>query len=260
MPRKARIQAESGIYHVMLRGIDRDPIFRDVEDNAMFLNILRETKIKSGYKLLAYCLMGNHVHLLIKEEKESLGQIMKRIGVRFVYCYNAKYQRVGHLFQDRFKSEAVEDERYLCTVIRYIHQNPIKAGICREPEEYPYSSFAEYIGKPDLVDLDCVEEYVSAASVIEMSKEYMTEECLEIKNALPKYMTDRQAKQVMTRLTDCEDSAAFQALPAAERDKIIQKMKQSGLSVRQICRLTGMTYYSVQKSEKQPPIKEPSPD
>ena len=79
--------------------------------------------------LLAYCLMGNQIHLLLKEGKESLEQVFKRIGGRFVYWYNVKYQRVGHLFQDSFKSERVDDEAYLLAVIRYIHQNPVKAGI-----------------------------------------------------------------------------------------------------------------------------------
>ena len=125
MPRQARKRAESGIYHVMLRGINQQRIFEDEEDNQRFLQILRECKEIGGFMLLAYCLMGNHVHLLIKEGTESLEQIFKRIGGRFVYWYNVKYQRVGHLFQDRFKSEPVDTDAYLLTVIRYIHQNPV---------------------------------------------------------------------------------------------------------------------------------------
>ena len=98
---------------------------------AKFLQILKECKAISECKLLAYCLMGNHFHLLIKIENESLEQVFKRICGRFVYWYNTKYQRVGHLFQDRFKSEPVENDAYLLTVIRYIHQNPVKAGISK---------------------------------------------------------------------------------------------------------------------------------
>lgn len=106
MPRKARTRAESGIYHVMLRGINCQQIFEDEEDNEMFLKILRDYKPVCGYQLLAYCLMGNHVHLLIKEGTESLEQTFKRIGARFVYWYNTKYQRVVHLFQDRFRARS----------------------------------------------------------------------------------------------------------------------------------------------------------
>ena len=249
MPRKARTRAESGIYHVMLRGINCQQIFEDEEDNEVFLKILRDYKPVCGYQLFAYCLMGNHVHLLIKEGTESLEQTFKRIGARFVYWYNTKYQRVGHLFQDRFKSEVVETPRYLYTVIRYVHQNPIKAGLCKRLEDYPYSSFAEYTGQPDLVDFDCVEQYVSVQSVVESSLEQMTEECLEMRDTPPKRVTDQQAKQILQKYTGCDSASAFQALSTAERDKYIHKLKKVGLSIRQISRLTGMTYYVIQKAE-----------
>lgn len=87
--------------------------------------------------------MGNHVHILIKEGKEDLGNVMRRIGASYVYWYNVKYDRVGHLFQDRFKSEAVEDNRYLLSVLRYIHQNPLKAGIVSDIREYKWSSYKQ---------------------------------------------------------------------------------------------------------------------
>lgn len=96
--------------------------------------------------------MGNHIHLLIQESTEPIEQIMKRITTRFVYWYNIKYQRVGHSFQDGFKSEPVEDDRYFLTVIRYIHQNPIKSGICKKVKDYPYCSYNEYFGGSILID------------------------------------------------------------------------------------------------------------
>ncbi len=132
MPRQARKKSESGIYHIMLRGINQQQIFEDEEDNTKFIQVLKDCKAVSEYKILAYCLMGNHVHILIKIEKEPIEQVFKRICGRYVYWYNVKYQRVGHLFQDRFKSEPVEDDAYLMTVIRYIHQNPVKAGLCEK--------------------------------------------------------------------------------------------------------------------------------
>lgn len=88
--------------------------------------------------------MDNHVHILIREGKEPLSKVMKRIGVSYVYWYNWKYERNGHLFQDRYKSEPVEDDKYLLTVIRYIHQNPLKAGIVDSIDQYQWSSHHEY--------------------------------------------------------------------------------------------------------------------
>ncbi|MCL2672285.1 MAG: transposase [Clostridiales bacterium] len=126
MPRTARRKSENGLYHVMLRGINQQQIFHDNEDNEKFLAVLKECKKVSEFELHAYCLMGNHVHLLLRTGKEELEQIFKRIGVRYVYWYNWKYKRTGHLFQDRYKSEPVENDEYYFTVLRYIHQNPIR--------------------------------------------------------------------------------------------------------------------------------------
>ena len=95
----------------MLRGINRQQIFENAEDKGKFLNIVRDCKAKSQFKLYAYCLMGNHVHLLLQVEGEPLEQVIKRIGSKYVYWYNTKYQRIGHLFQDRFKSEPIEGKR-----------------------------------------------------------------------------------------------------------------------------------------------------
>lgn len=96
--------------------------------------------------------MGNHVHLLLREGKEPLSQIFKRLGVRYVYWYNWKYKRTGHLFQDRFKSEPVEDDTYFLAVLRYIYQNPVKAGLCEKPEEYQWSSYFPSSPYRSLVD------------------------------------------------------------------------------------------------------------
>ena len=233
----------------MLRGINRQQIFEDEEDNEVFLQILLDNKAISGYQIFAYCLMGNHVHLLLKEGSESLEHSFKRIGAKYVYWYNAKYQRIGHLFQDRFKSEVVEDSRYLCTVIRYIHQNPLKAGLCSRLEEYPFSSYREYISRPELVDMEAVTEYVSRESVIEMSREELSEQCLEMRDAPPKRVTDQDAKRRIREISGCECAADFQCLGTIQKEKIIRKLKDDGLSLRQISRLTGATYYVIQKIE-----------
>ena len=127
MPRQARKRSNTQIYHAMLRGINQQQIFEDNEDYAKFIQVIRDCKSLSGFQLFAYCLMGNHIHLLLKETNEPIEQIFRRIGSRYVYWYNVKYQRVGHLFQDRFKSEPIETNEYFLTVLRYIHQNPIKA-------------------------------------------------------------------------------------------------------------------------------------
>ena len=134
MPRQPRRKSESGIYHIMLRGINQQTIFEDDADYRRFLDTLEKYKAVSGYTVFAYCLMSNHVHLLLKVADEDLDMIMKRIGGSYVFWYNWKYSRRGHLFQDRFKSEPVETDPYFLAVLRYIHQNPVKAKIVKNKQ------------------------------------------------------------------------------------------------------------------------------
>ena len=153
MPRQARRKSKTGIYHVILRGINRQIIFEDEEDNDKAIETLSKYKEICGYRLYAYCLMGNHIHLLLKTEKDDIDLVIKRIAGSYVYWHNLKYRRIGHLFQDRYKSEAVESDRYLLAVLRYIHQNPQKAGLCKEISDYKYSSYSDYIkGESEILD------------------------------------------------------------------------------------------------------------
>lgn len=145
MPRQSREFSPTYIYHVMIRGNERKNLFLDDEDRTKFLEILDEKKQLSKYSLYTYCLMDNHVHLLIKEEVEELSQIMKRINVAYAYYFNNKYQRIGHVFQDRYRSEAIHNEQYLLAVVSYIHNNPVKAGIVEYPAYYRWSSYCSYI-------------------------------------------------------------------------------------------------------------------
>lgn len=151
MPRHQRILSTTGTYHVMMRGNERKNLFLDEEDKQRFLETLFAKKKEAGFYLLIYCLMDNHVHLVIQEGEESLAVIMKRINASYAYYFNQKYNRVGHLFQDRFKSETIEDERYLMAVTRYIHNNPVKAGIVEKPGDYKWSSYLCYLAptKPE---------------------------------------------------------------------------------------------------------------
>lgn len=145
MPRVARERSESGIYHVMVRGINKQDIFLDDEDNLRYLQTIARVKERIRFSVYGYCLMRNHVHLLLREENEiSISQVMQRIGVSYVQWYNTKYERVGHLFQDRFLSVPIETDNQFLAVLRYIHRNPVEAGISRTCADYPWSSYAAY--------------------------------------------------------------------------------------------------------------------
>jgi putative transposase len=152
MPRYARSLSSSGVYHIMIRGNERKNIFLCNEDKERFLDVLQRMKEDEKYFLYAYCLMDNHVHLLIGERKDSIQRLMKRICVSYVYYFNKRYKRIGHLFQDRYRSEAVDEGAYLLALARYIHNNPVEARIVGKAEDYKWSSYQQYINSCSNVD------------------------------------------------------------------------------------------------------------
>jgi REP element-mobilizing transposase RayT len=253
MPRTRRVKSETGIYHVILRGINKQIIFEDDEDHEMFLKTLKQYKSQSQYKLLAYCLMGNHVHLLLKTEKEELGQIFRRIGASYVYWYNHKYNRTGHLFQDRYKSEVVETDAYLFAVLRYIHQNPIKAGIVQTLEEYTWSSYAEYLRltNDQYVDQDFVlnlfdENRTKAIDDFKVFNETKTdEECLDIRER--RTISDQEAIKLIKKKYAVASSRELNHFEGKKRTKCLKFLLKKGLSERQIARITGISRYIVRK-------------
>lgn len=144
MPRKARQHSKTSIYHIMIRGNERKNIFLDDIDRIRFIDTLQKILRANQSKLYAYCLMDNHVHLLIAEGNDDIAVIMKKISVSYVVYFNRKYQRIGHLFHDRFRSEPVEDDNYLLGAIRYIHNNPVKAEMVKKASDYRWSSYNLY--------------------------------------------------------------------------------------------------------------------
>lgn len=148
--RTARSRSETEIYHVMARGNGKQEIFIDALDHQYFLKLLRERKADHGSALYAYCLMGNHYHLLIKESR--LSEFCKRLNQTYAHYFNAKHETVGHVFQGRYKSFPVEDVEYLLCVLRYIHNNPVKARMVERPGEYHWSSCKDYLNGKGLAD------------------------------------------------------------------------------------------------------------
>ena len=147
MPRTARQHGNSGYYHIIARGIGKQVLFEEDEDYYFFLNTLKKYMEEEKYQVVAYCLMENHFHLLLKIE-DGMDRIMKKISTRYAFYYNTKYEREGHLFQDRYKSLPIENDLYLMSVVRYIHNNPVKAGIS-SVDRYRWSSWYAYTGTKD---------------------------------------------------------------------------------------------------------------
>ena len=143
---------------MITRGNNRQQIFNSAADYEKFLSLLSVQKIKLPFFLYAYCLMTNHVHLLIERQVDAIGCIMHRVLTGYSQYYNRRYIRVGHLLQGRHKSILCQSDRYLAKLVRYIHLNPVRAGMVEKPEQYKYSGHRAYLGleRPGIVDVDPV--------------------------------------------------------------------------------------------------------
>ena len=222
-------------------------IFEDDEDNNRIIDLLKTYQTKCGFRLFAYCLMGNHIHLLIKIESEGLDLVMKRIAGSYAYWFNRKYNRSGHLFQDRYKSEAVDNEKYFLTVLRYIHKNPVNAGLCKGVSDYMYSSYKDYIsGESVLVDIGYVFSIIDEESFVELHNEMQDDNCMDV-NYNAYRINDADAMAMIQTITTCKNATEFQLLDNESRDSYIKALKENGLSIRQISRLTGVSFGLVRK-------------
>lgn len=144
MPRPPRIHYPGAVYHVMARGVDGREIFVDDIDRSGFLRQMLRLKSEMPHSILAYCLMGNHFHFAIKVRNIPLTRIMHSLMTAHAMAFNARYHRQGHLFQARFKSFLCLDDRYLIALIRYIHMNPVRAGLVSRPDLWQWSSHQQY--------------------------------------------------------------------------------------------------------------------
>jgi len=147
MGRQIRIEYEGAVYHVLSRGNERKEIFKDSDDKERFLSILAEYHDRYGVLIHSYVLMDNHYHVLLETPKANLVRVMHGLNSRYTGYFNKKYSRSGHLFQGRYKAIIVEKERYLVELSRYIHLNPIRAGMAESPEIYQWSSYIGFINK-----------------------------------------------------------------------------------------------------------------
>ena len=243
-----RKESPLNIHHVIYRGINKQQIFADDDDYGKFLTVLRKYEPICGFKT----------------GEMPLGRIFQHVIPSFVYWYNKKYERVGSLFQARFKSRPICNTNQLLTVIKYVHQNPVKAAICKHPGRYKYSSFKGYFAN-DLIDAAYIRSFISpddfnhfncdktdkkrkkgtpAQAQAQADKEDF---CIDIEDEKPR-MNDKRAIEIMTRLSGCSNVANFQALDTALRDKALFGMREAGVSVSQASRITGISYGMIRKA------------
>jgi len=265
MARRPRAKAESGIYHVILRGINKQDVFLEEYDFKTMQRSLLEAQVErapTGEVLhnknctyYAYCILHNHMHLLIREGKMNLSEVMKRIQNRFVRLYNDKYERLGHLFQDRFVSEPVDDVAYFFQLIRYIHRNPVKAMEATVPEGYEYSSWREYLLSSEqsssertftlpgfmLCDTHSVIKRFGDKSIVEWVNMDIDDKCMDMDTIAWK-VSDATAWEILKELSDTDSVEEFKQLSKEWQLHYIQQLLEHSVSLNQASRLSSLTY------------------
>ena len=245
MSRPPRVLSETGLYHIIFRGINHQNLFEENQDYKKLLEIIEKIKTEYSMEVYAYCLMTNHVHLFVKEQ--NMGDIKKvvhKILTRYVVWYNHKYKRSGSLIGNRYKSEPIEDDLYYLSLIRYIHQNPVKAGIVKNMEEYRWSSYNDYINLSDkLTNIEFALDMLSENKInaLEAFKElHESDEEIDFGISDTKKPTDEQLRRKIYKLTKLH-THEISLKPKKERNEILKLLRQNGLTIGQLERLTGIS-------------------
>ena len=244
--RRLRCESSSVYVHVTQRGLGRRLIFEDDNDRKKYLSTLKSKLMDYELAVFAWVLMGNHVHLLLKADPNSLSKFMQRVGISYAQYFNGRHGHTGKLFQNRFSSAAIDYEEHLLAAVRYIHRNPETAGICNT-EEYPWSSYREIVGMNAHGESTGICDVTAVVNLFGSINGFT-----EYHNDRSRYDTIADISIYRPRISDAEAvniarsqfgehySDHISTMKKADRDNALRLLKDLGLSVRQIERLTGI--------------------
>ncbi len=253
MPRKPRILSSTGMYHIILRSVNQHIIFEETSDYQKFLFILDDCKRKYDIDIYAYCLMDNHIHLLICLPGEKLSSFFQSLGTRFVRWYNSKYSRSGHLFQDRFYSTTIESNKAFLSTLIYIHNNPVKANMCRFASEYRWSSIGAYYGAKNQL-VNTLFAYSIAGSKNSLLHYFAKETDSPDDSMFEKdhretnhSFTDEKALDVFRSVTHLKSTSDVVMLKKVKRNEYVRALKEKGLSINQISRIMDISATTIKR-------------
>jgi putative transposase len=226
MARPLRVEYEGAMYHVIVRGNERRAVFLDDSDRERYLRRLAHYRERFGFRLYAFCLMSNHVHLAIRSGKEPLSRIMRGLQGSYTQAFNRRHRRAGHLFQGRYKAFLVQEDPYLLGLVRYIHENPMRARIVDRPELYEWSSDRWYRkGRgPEWLDVDPVLSMLGRGrkAAVAAYRRLMSRQIGR----------DYQEAPVTGQLVKGDEEFATQVLASKEDPELLRR----GVTVERICR------------------------
>lgn len=248
MPRTKRTKSNTDIYHIMSRSIEKKLLFEEEGDYLKYLTLLSEAKQKFNLKIYAYCLMSNHIHLIMKIPFENISKMMKWLNSSYALFFNTKYERLGYVFADRFRSEAIVTSDYMWECIRYIHQNPTKAGICQSIYEYKFSSIHSYkkieSNYLNLVDVSAVLKKYGKEDFLSLNEMENHKLCMDYLN---NHYTDIELQKILFSLVKVKNVKEYDKLDAGTKIYGALKLIDMYVPLRQISRVTGIYYSKLQK-------------
>lgn len=245
MEEMAGKSSETGFYHVMARGVNKQDIFKDDNDKRYFLGLIKKKSEITNVEIHAFCIMDNHFHLLIRSDKAKLSTFMQMVLTEYAKNHNKKIGRIGHLFESRFKSEVINDEAYYLTVLRYILQNPEKAFMS-STVDYQWSSISAYKNET-FVKTDFAEELVgSKKELMKFLLEKNNDECMDL--PLTKEEEEIKARLIIDYVCRNMKIEELNTMPRERKRLYIREMKKNGISNRRISSMTGIGIGIVQRA------------
>ncbi|WP_407397669.1 transposase [Treponema sp.] len=248
MARKPRTFGITGLYHIILRGNNKQNLFIDSADKIFFIKKMKKYTMELGIEVHAYCLMNNHVHILIGNADQNMSLLVQKIANSYVFYFNRKYDRCGHLFQGRFKSEPIPDDKYYMTVYRYIIQNCEKAGL-GSAEHYKWNSYIAFINSKNNSFIKTnyiINLFGSKEAVLKFLNQQEVSKCMEFENKF--FLTDEKAFTFIKKIFGITSPYKLERLSIDEQIQKCSTLKKNGISINQISRLTGISRSIIKKS------------
>lgn len=250
MPRTQRKRSESGFYHVVTKGDGSQIIFEDDADRVRYLKTLEMAADESGIVTHAYCLMSNHVHLLVHDERSELSAFMKKLDEDYARYFSKKSARVGHVFNGRFWSEPVETDEHYLAALRYIHSNPEPANICLA-RDYPWSSYRSYVADSSFVHTDFALQLLDGVQAFESFHFSGGSFAKPFKgSSLRGHLTVDELARVAVCLLGRDTLASIKTLKPKDRLPHLEALSNAGFTVSEIARVTGIGQASVHRMLK----------
>ena len=242
MSRKARKDLIGKFYHIMIQGLNKEYIFENSDDKEKYKRILKENIKEKNIDIIAYCIMGNHAHILVyTEDIKTMINVMQRVKTKYAMYYNKIRDRVGFVFRNRYNSQEIQNEGHLKNCIVYIHKNPVKSEIVKEESKYIFSSYNEYMEKTDLISENIIKIIFGMKSKEELKKEVYY---LHMKNVEDNFI------EISTNIDYIKILKEYKNERYSDKQIINRFKEKYKLSERKIAEIMNMTRYQIIKMLK----------